>query len=453
MRRRPETRSMRMRSITFPVGTMLLGLVSLATSAAGCGKLGGESTALAEAPKPAPVARVATVSPERATIRRISEQPGQIEAAEVTPIHAKLAGYVQSVAVDIGDRVKAGQVMAELRIPEIEAELNQKRATVGKAEAERRQAEATVEVAQAGVESAQARVAEIRAGVRRAEADVGRWQAEFARVQQLAQERALVGSLVDETQSKLGSAQASRDEAQAQVKSAEAAIVQAKALLDKARSDVQAAAAHVEVARFDAEEAEAMAGYMKITAPYDGVVIRRKVDRGLLTTPGTAGEPLFLVARYDVATISVGVPEADAPFVDPGDAARVRLLALGDKTFEGKVTRTAWALDAATRTLLVEIDLPNPGEVLRPGLYAYATIVVDEHADVLTVPSTAVFKEGGKSYCVLVEGGRAKRREVQLGLVEGKRTEVVSGLGQGDKVVEANAASLADGQPVEAAKP
>ncbi|WP_165074388.1 efflux RND transporter periplasmic adaptor subunit [Paludisphaera rhizosphaerae] len=407
---------------------------------------------MSETPKPSPVAKVATVVPERATVRRIAEQPGQIESVELTPIHAKLAGYVQTVLVDIGDRVKAGQVLAELRIPEIEAELRQKRAMIGQAEAERKQDAAAVEVAQAEVESAEAKVVEIRAGIRRTEAEIERWSAEFARVQQLAQERALVGSLVDETRSKLGAAQAARDEVNAQVRSGEAAVVRAKAMLDKARADVLAADSHVEVARFDAEQAEAMASYTKIQAPFDGVVVRRKVDRGQLTTPGTSGEPLFLVARHDVATISVGVPEADAPFVNPGDPARVRLLALGDKTFEGTVTRTAWALDSATRTLLVEIDLPNPEEVLRPGLYAYATIIADEHAGVLTLPASAVFKDGGKSFCVVVKDGRATRREIQVGLTEGKRTEIASGIGPDSQVVEANSASLTDGQPVETAK-
>lgn len=442
-----------MRSISVSPGTWAALLALLGTTAAGCGKVAGESSARAETQKAAPATRVVTVLPERATVRRVAEQPGQIDPAEVTPIHAKLAGYVQSVSVDIGDRVKAGQLMAELRVPEVMAELKQKRATVGQSEAERRQAEAAVAVAQAELESVQAKVAEIRAGVRAADADVERWRAEFARVQQLAQDRALVGSLVDETRSKLGAAEASRDEVGARIKSAEAAIAQAKALLDKARSDVQAAASRVEVARFDSEKAEAMVGYMRIEAPYDGVVIRRKVDRGQLTTPGASADPLFVVARSDVVTISVGVPESDATTVEPGDSAQVRLMAMGGKTVEGKVTRTAWALDASTRTLLVEIDLPNPGEVLRPGLYAYATVVVDEHPDVLTVPSKAVVKAAGKAYCVLIESGRAKRREVQLGYSDSKRTEVISGLSEGDAVIESNAATLTDGQPVEAGKP
>lgn len=424
----------------------------LAAFNAGCGMTTGESVARAEA-QGSPTTRVATVLPKRQAVRRIAEQPGQIDAFEVTPIHAKVAGYVRSVNVNIGDHVKKGQVLAELHVPESDAEIKQKQAMIEQAQAEQKQAEAAVEVSQAGVASAEAKVVEIQAGTRRAEADVSRWQAEFTRVQQLAQERALVGSLVDETRSKLGAAHAARDEVRAQVKSAEAALIEANARVDKARADVQTAVSHVEVARFEAERVEALASYAKIRAPFDGVVVRRRIDTGHLTTPGATSEPLFIVARHDIVTIAVGVPEADAPFVNPGDDARVRLLALDDRTFDGKVTRTAWALDATTRTLRTEIDLDNPDELLRPGLYAYATIIVENHPNALTVPASAVFKDGGKTFCVSVVGGRAKRREVRVGLTEGKQTEVLEGLNEGEPVVEANAGSLIDGQPVEPIKP
>ena len=431
----------------------LAALGMLALLSAGCGKPSGEGTAKAGTVGTPPVTRVTTVTPERMTIRRTTEQPGQIEAAETTPLYAKLAGYVESVAVDIGDKVKKGQVLAELRMPETEADLKEKRAMIEQAKSQKKQAEATVEVSRAGVASAEAKVTEIQAGIRRTGADVARWLAEFARIEQLVRERAQTGSLLDETRNKLKAAEATEEEVRAQVKSAEAALAEAKALLDKARSDVQTSMSRIEVARFEAEHAEAMAGYMKIVAPFDGVVTRRGADTGHLTTPGTSGEMLFIVARSNIVTITVGVPETDAPFVNVGDPARVRLQALEGKTFEGKVTRTAWALDSATRTLRTEIDLPNTDDVLRPGLYAYATIIAEEHKDVLTVPTSAIVPDGARSYCVAVADGHAKRKEVRLGLSDGKRTEVISGIGEAEKIVEANAASLADGQTVERNEP
>jgi HlyD family secretion protein len=430
---------------------IFLGVLSLLD--AGCGKPTGQTTARADTVGAPTVVRVSTVKPERATVRRTTEEPGQIQAFETAPIYAKLAGYVERVAVNIGAKVKKGQMLAELHVPEVEADLKQKRAMIVQAQAERKQDEAMVEVAQAGVISAEAKVAESRAGIRRSEADASRWRSEFARIEQLFRERAQTGSLLDETRHKLTAAEASQEEVRAQVKTAEAALSEAKARLDKARADVQTATSHIEVACFEADRAEAMASYAKILAPFDGIVTRRGIDTGHLTTPGAAGELLFIIARSDMVTITVGVPETDAPFVNSGDEARVRLQALDGKTFSGKVTRTAWALDATTRTLRVEIDLPNPDEFLRPGLYAYATIIAEEHKEALTLPATALLKDGEKSYCVTVADGRARRREVTPGLVDGKRIEIVSGLDGGENVVEANAASLVEGQAIEEAKP
>src|SRR5204863_439020 len=163
----------------------------------------------------------------------ITEQPGQIEAAEVTPIYAKLSGYAREVAVDIGDRVKKGQVLAELWVPEIEADVQQKKAMIDQAEAKRAQAEAASKVAQAGIISAEAKVAEAQAGIAKAEADLARWQSEFTRTQQLAGERAVTGSVLDESRSRLRAAEATRTAVRSEVQSAEATLNESRAMLEK----------------------------------------------------------------------------------------------------------------------------------------------------------------------------------------------------------------------------
>jgi RND family efflux transporter MFP subunit len=177
------------------------------------------------------------------------------------------------------------------------------------------------------------------------------------------------------------------------------------------------------------------------------------VDTGQLTNPGATGEPLFVVARSDVVTITVGIPEAFATALNPGDRVEVKLPAMNGKTIEGKVTRISWALDPKTRTIGAEIDLPNPGGMLLPGLYAYATVIVEEHPDVLTIPASAVVKEKDLSYCVAVVDGKAVRRPIKLGLSDGTRTEIVSGLEGTETVVKANATSLSDDQPIEVIEP
>jgi HlyD family secretion protein len=399
------------------------------------------------------VMRVEVVRPERQTVRRSVGEPGQIEAYEVTSIYAKVSGYVQKWTVDIGTKVTKGQVLAVLSVPELDAEAEQKQATVEEAEAKLAQAKAAEAVSQANLASSRAKLTEVQAGIKRVDADLARWQAEFKRVEQLFNERAQTGSLLDETRSKLKSSESAREEVYAQVKTAEAAVRQIQAMLDKARSDVTAAAASIKVARFDAQRIQAMRSYATIVAPYDGVVTRRNVDVGDLTAPGIQGQALFTVARDDLVRIAVSVPEMYATAVDPRDRVLIRLQALAGKDFEGKVTRTSWTLDAKNRTLRTEIDVPNPGGTLRPGLYAYATVIVEEHPDVLTVPATAVVSEKDKSYCVAVVEGKAVRRPIEVGLSDGTRTEVVSGLKGNEAVVKANAASFTDGQPIEPANP
>ena len=215
---RTSPRSQTMRQSIFRNLDRLAALVALATTTAGCGQATAVKADHAAGPA---VTRVEVVKPERATIRRSTEEPGQIEAYEVTPIYAKVAGYVQKWNVDIGAKVKKGQVLAVLSVPELDAEAEQKMAMVEEAEAKLAQAKASEEVAQANLAGAQAKLAEVQAGIKRADADLARWQAEFKRVEQLLNERALTGSLLDETRSKLRSSESSREEVYAQVKTAE----------------------------------------------------------------------------------------------------------------------------------------------------------------------------------------------------------------------------------------
>ena len=170
-----------------------------------------------------------------------------------------------------------------------------------------------------------------------------------------------------------------------------------------------------------------MRAYTTIAAPYDGVISRRNVVVGELTEPGPHGQPLFTVVRDDVVRLIVNVPEAYATAVDPGDRVLIRLQAVSDRELEAKVTRISWVLDARSRTLRTEVDLPNPDGRLRPGLYANTTIIVTEHTGVLLVPASAVVGRESQPFCVIVVDGRAVRRPVTLGLDDGTRVEIVSG--------------------------
>ena len=229
---------------------------------------------------------VEIVHAERHTIRRSVGEPGELEAFETTAIHAKIAGYVKNWTVNIGASVKKGQILVELSVPELDAQLKQKQAAIEQSVAKHKQAGAAVRVAETNVAAARAKLVEVRAGKRRVEADLARWQAEYGRVEELHAAKAQTGSLVDETRSKLRSSEAACEEVTAQIETAQVAVTQSQAALDSARSDVVAAASTIDVARADARTAEAFLAYTKIEAPFDGIVTQRNVNTGDLTRAG-----------------------------------------------------------------------------------------------------------------------------------------------------------------------
>jgi HlyD family secretion protein len=416
---------------------------------AGCDRP-SESKANQAAPA---VTRVEIVRPERHTVRRSVGEPGELQAFETTAIHAKIAGYVKNWTVNIGAAVKKGQVLAELSVPELNAEVDQKEASVRHAVAKQEQARAAIKVAEANVAGAEAKLVDVRAGVKRAEADLNLWQSQTERVQSLVKEHAMTQQLLDETRSQLRSVEAARAEIDARVKTAEVAVLQSRAARDQAESDLGAATAAIEVAKEDKGRVEALLRYCTIEAPMDGIVTRRNVNTGDLTRAGADAEALFIVARSDIMTVRVNVPEAFADKVKPGNRVFVKLPEMKDKTVEAKVSRISWALDPKTRTIRVEIDIPNPGGKLLPGVYAYATVIVEEHVDVLTIPTTAIITENEKTFCIIVADGKTARHPIALGLRDRELVEVTSGLNGHDAVVKANVTLLTNGKVVEAIDP
>jgi len=204
-----------------------------------------------------------------------------------------------------------------------------------------------------------------------------------------------------------------------------------KAKWSKAVADVRAAEAMRTVAERNRDYVKDQVGYMRLSAPYDCIVIQRNVNTGDFVQAATAGgnKPLYVVHRTDLMRIFVQVPETDADWVQMGAEARLRIQALPGRTFTGQVARISWSLDRTTRTLRAEIDVPNPDGRLRPGMYAYATLSADV-AGVLTLPRSAVRTEGDvtsgyKSYCYQVEEGKARRLLIELGSGDSERIEVL----------------------------
>jgi multidrug efflux pump subunit AcrA (membrane-fusion protein) len=372
-------------------------------------------------------AAVRIVRPVRQTIRKVIEQPGRVEGYEQTPIHVKIPGFVAVWNADIGQRVKEGETLAELSVPEEREELKRRDSAVELARAEVTAAETALDAAKADEARAGALVTQSKAAKARADANVIRWVAEFKRTEHAHGRGAASQSDYDIAQDQLRTAEAAQQETAAGIDAATAAQASATAARVKAEAGIAVAKARLDVAAADARRQAEWLGYATVKAPFAGVVVQRNVDRGQYVTPPASGSvqaPLFVVVRTDPVRVFVDVPETEAALVTENMPVTVRIQALSDGETAGKVTRFSWALDASTRTLRVQIDLPNPDGVLRPGMFATARFVT-ERPGAWVVPAGVVSTAEEQPFAVRVEGGRGVKTPVKLGARQNGMVELV----------------------------
>jgi RND family efflux transporter MFP subunit len=346
--------------------------------------------------------RVDVVHPSRATLARRLKTNATLEAFEEADLFAKVSGYLSEVRVDIGDHVKAGDVLAVIWIPEMEKELAE--------------AEAQLAVRQRALESAGREVDH-------AKADVALQELTLKRQESLHQGRAITDQALDEVRSK------------AQIARADLGVAEAKRMLAAAQVDAAAAAV---------DKIKTLLAYSRITAPFDGVVARRLVNRGDLVQAATASRtaPLFTLERIEVMRVFCDVPESYVAHLRAGDGAVVAPIGLDGAAFQGKVTRFAFRLNPETRNMRTEVDLPNPDERLYPGMYAEVVLEMDRRENALTVPATAVAKDDKGSFVLTVLDDHIARTNIKTGLSDGGRVEVLEGLAADAAVV-----STAKGAP------
>ncbi len=396
-----------------------------ALTLSGCAK----PTAGAEQSSPSARTDPGLVQPEWQTFENSIEQPGWIKAFEQAPLYTKINGYVKKINVEIGSRIQKGDVLAVLWVPELDEGLKRKEALVEQARIDIIQADKALLVARANLATAKSLVKESRAALKYAEAFHERWKSEYTRMDKLVSEQVVDKQVRDEILNQYKSAAAGVELAEAKIQSAEANQTESDAKIAKAAADLTAAQNRLVVASADFRGETAILEYAKVKAPFDGVIVDRFVDTGHLMQPGGYGnskhdDPMFIVCRMDIVRIFLDVPEADAVSVHDGAEATVRIQALKEKEFKGKVAGTSWALETKQRTLRVEIDFPNPTGELRPGMYAYAKIRA-RSAKVLTIPAAAIESRDGAHFCFLVENGKAVRTPIKIGARQGSFVEAL----------------------------
>jgi RND family efflux transporter MFP subunit len=381
----------------------LLSLLSLVFS--GCRDNDSQSKA-AEIPS----ASVARVTRENLSSKLMVA--GQFQAFQEVDLHAKVSGYIRRINVDIGDRVRAGQVIATLEVPELNAQV------VG---------------AQAEVRHSQSEIERAKSEVTGAESNHAALHASYTRLDQASKQRP---GLIAEQE---------LDDARAKDQDAEAHV-------NIAKSALEATEQQLGVSRADNQRVQTMSDYSVVTAPFSGVVTMRYADTGSLiqagTTSNTQSMPVVRLAQSDMLRLRMPVPESDVPFVENGGEVQITVQATG-RTFTGRIIRFSRALDATTRTMLAEVDVPNPDLKLSPGMYAQTVISLQQRNDVLTIQTQAVVQGEGAAYVLTVDpSGKVQKKVVLLGIQGPDKVEVTSGLADGDMVILSGQTNYQAGQTV-----
>jgi RND family efflux transporter MFP subunit len=338
-----------------------------------------------------PSVRVAPVQASDATVR--VSLPATASAFSVANMYARASGYIDKRYADIGDRVKEGQLLVEIVAPELDHQISQAEATLIQLRAAVEQAQANRKLAQVTWDRDKGLVEKGWVTAQQGDVDLFTLQ---------AREAGLGVALANVT----------AQEAQLQV------LRQQKA-------------------------------YQRVVAPFDGVVTQRNVEVGdLVHADTTNGTFLFTVMQSDVIRAQVYVPQDSAFGLSPGVDAAVRIPEIPRRTFPGKVTRIAEALEAGTRTLLTEIDIPNPDGVLQPGSYCIIELKIPRKTPSFLVSADAIiFNQNGPQVAV-VEGGTAHMRNVSVTRDLGTQVELEDGVAQGDQVIINPPVTLVDGSKV-----
>ena len=366
----------------------------------------------AHPPSQPAISRAVIAVVKRQAVANTLSVAGEFFPYQEVEIHAKVAGYIKKIPVDIGDRVHTGETLAVLEIPELNAQ---------------------VQGADASVRHSQQEIARSKNEVARAEADHTALHAAADRLQKAAAARP---GLV---------AQQEIDDSVAKDRASEAQV-------EAAKSALAAAEQQLDVSKAGRNQVSAMWDYSHITAPFDGVVTWRYADTGALVQAGTSNasaQPVVKLAEVNVLRLRVPVPESLTSDIRVGSMADVTVQATKEH-FPAKVTRFTDSLDRATRTMQVEFDIPNKDHHLAPGMYADVVLQVQNKKNVLTVPVEALRRVNDQENVLVLDSqNRVNTRPIQTGIQEPSTVEIVSGLKEGDRVIVGNLNAYHDGEVVD----
>ena len=383
------------------------------------------------------IPNVSVVQAQLAPASSDLQLPGDVEAIQVATISAQTTGYLRQLHADIGDRVREGQLLAEIDTPQVDQQLQQARADLAQAVASLGQAEANLNQAVTNME--------------------------YARV-------------TDERNKYLAQQHVVSDQIRDQMK---AAYDVAKATVDAMQANINAAKASIASNEANVRSLKALQGFQKVFSPFAGVITARNVEVGSLINPGSSsistttgtnassatvpgggttpkgtnapatGGGLFEIARTDTLRIFISVPQTFASTIKSGQTANISVRELPDKTFTGRVVRTTSALDPGSRTLLTEVQTPNSNNQLLPGMYATVNFGVQSPDPPVRIPATAlIIHADGPQVAVVTSDQRIHYQKIVIGRDYGNELDIISGLEPGTTVIVNVTDGLLEGSQV-----
>ncbi len=433
------------------------------------------------------------------------KRPANVRPYYEADLVTRVPGIVKELSYDVGSKVKAGQELVKVAVPDLEARLEQKEADVKHAEAVVEQKKATVKVAKTNWEAAKSRIDAARTRQRADEAYLAYREKQARRYEGLLRDQAIDARLVDEQEDERLAAFEKVNADKVNVISATEDANAAKARIEQAIEEQHEAEANVKVAKAERDYAKAMLDYATIRAPFDGVIVRRNVDPGFFVQNAGNGHvtPLLTIHRNDIVTVTMRLPDNFAPYVTPETEAIFETSTLPGVKIHGKVTRYPPSLVTPEndRTMLVEVDLWNrspervkeklsdkeffrglkkgmpgdprgglpvipkiegnlAGREILPGMYGEMTLVLHKFENVHMLPSQAVINKGGNQYIYVVKDGKARLQQVKEQVNDGKLVYVelldkeggvLGDLTGKEEVIISNQGELTDGQPVKPA--
>jgi len=364
--------------------------------------------------------------------------PGNIGAIQYTTIYSRVDGYLLKRFVDIGDFVKTGQLLAVIDTPTIDQELAQAKADLAEAKSQLAAARANLKEAQAKAVASHEQVVRTKVNETYAKVTATRWKNMAAKGAVSLQSR-------DEKVS-------SYDAETATVKAAEAEEKAALSAVNSAESQVGVAKAMVVAKDASVKRLEAQQAFKNVIAPFDGVITYRKVDPGALITAGSQSSnlELFQLAKIDTLRIYVNAPQTIARYLKAGQEAVVVVTEFPERTFLGKISNIAGALDPETRTRQTEVRVDNSDHVLLPGMYAQVKITTERPTPWIRIAGTALVARSDGMYVVVVQPGyKAHYQQVAIGRDFGDEVEIQRGLNNNDVVVVSPPVDLREGEQVQ----